>query len=249
MVHRLKKGSVPLLIFILLLTGNLYSETQDYQSKSYFTRYYNGFKNIWNLDYQKTIYTIGVIAIPLSFALDNAVNSYIQDHSFYPDYISNIGDVYGHRRGYYIAFSAVVAVNYYQGNSFRKTWSDANLMLESVLTSAAITELLKWGINRQRPIGYGADSFPSGHTSGAFALAVVLDHLYGKAIGYMSYGMAFFVGSSRINDRKHYLSDVVTGAIIGALAGQSFTKEHKQDIAISCYPSVKGIQLQIRYAL
>lgn len=62
----------------------------------------------------------------------------------------------------------------------------------------------------------GNDAFPSGHTAVAFALATALSddiHRTWASIGL--YSLASGVGWSRMNDKKHWLSDVAGGALVG----------------------------------
>jgi membrane-associated phospholipid phosphatase len=62
----------------------------------------------------------------------------------------------------------------------------------------------------------GHASWPSGHTSMAFAFATALgDELHQPVARYGLLAVATAVGWSRINDNRHWLSDVATGAIIG----------------------------------
>ena len=102
----------------------------------------------------------------------------------------------------------------------------------SVITSAAISSILKYAINKPRPfetysyiqnVGEGGSpSFPSGHTTDAFALATSFSLAYPKwYIIIPSYTWACAVGYSRMHLGVHYPSDVLVGAIIGA--GASFS--------------------------
>jgi len=96
----------------------------------------------------------------------------------------------------------------------------------AALTSV-ITTTLKYTVNRERPfITYpdiskksraGSPSFPSGHTSNAFATATSLSLAYPKwYIIAPAYTWAGTVAYSRMNLGVHYPSDVLAGAIIGA---------------------------------
>lgn len=97
----------------------------------------------------------------------------------------------------------------------------------SVISATVLTTILKRTFNRPRPfITYpdiekatsgGSASFPSGHTSDAFAFATSLSMAYPKwYIIAPSYVWASAVGYSRMDLGVHYPSDVFFGAILGA---------------------------------
>jgi membrane-associated phospholipid phosphatase len=75
---------------------------------------------------------------------------------------------------------------------------------------------------RSRPEG-GGFSFPSGHTTAAFASATVLQQHFGWKVGVPAYAVASYVAASRVQTQKHYLSDVAFGAALGIVAGRSVT--------------------------
>lgn len=96
----------------------------------------------------------------------------------------------------------------------------------SLLASTAITMGLKYSVNRERPYNTypsiikktegGDPSFPSGHTSSAFATATSISMLYPKwYVIAPSFLWASAVGYSRMELGVHYPSDVAAGAIIG----------------------------------
>lgn len=62
-------------------------------------------------------------------------------------------------------------------------------------------------------------SWPSGHTSQAFSLASsVSDEIDFVPASVALYTAASLTGLSRVNDNRHWLSDVVTGALIGIVS-------------------------------
>jgi membrane-associated phospholipid phosphatase len=62
----------------------------------------------------------------------------------------------------------------------------------------------------------GQDAMPSGHTTMAFALATALADDIGKPFASIGlYTLATGVGWSRINDNRHWVSDVAAGALVG----------------------------------
>jgi membrane-associated phospholipid phosphatase len=112
--------------------------------------------------------------------------------------------------------------------------------MESVALSGGVTALIKGTAGRSRPSpasldaddfafsgGFkrGATSFPSGHTTAAFALATSLTaethRLHPHAtwlVGATSYSIATGVGFARVYTDHHWASDVALGAGIGTLS-------------------------------
>jgi membrane-associated phospholipid phosphatase len=97
----------------------------------------------------------------------------------------------------------------------------ADLLRAQIITKT-LTTGLKVAVNRARPDGTPY-SFPSGHTSAAFASATVLQRNFGWKVGVPAYAVASYVATSRIQDKKHFLSDVAFGAAIGIVAGRTVT--------------------------
>ena len=95
--------------------------------------------------------------------------------------------------------------------------------LKSFLTNVAATGALKFVIARERPDGSDDNSFPSGHTSAAFQGASFIHFRYGLVKGLPAYAGATFVAYSRVDSDRHYLGDVVAGAVLGTLSSLLFT--------------------------
>jgi membrane-associated phospholipid phosphatase len=95
-------------------------------------------------------------------------------------------------------------------------------LFRAQIVAQSTTQAIKLAADRTRPDGTTL-SFPSGHTSSMFATASVLHGEYGWKVGIPAYAMASWVGASRIEKKRHYLSDVLAGATIGILAGRSVT--------------------------
>lgn len=101
------------------------------------------------------------------------------------------------------------------------------VMGASLITASLISTGLKHSINRTRPFvtypdiqrlsSAGSPSFPSGHTSDAFATATSLSLAFPKwYVIAPSYLYASAVGYSRMHLGVHYPSDVLAGAVVGA---------------------------------
>lgn len=106
--------------------------------------------------------------------------------------------------------------------SIRSLGSD---LVRSQIVAQTVTHALKLATQRTRPDGSGDNSFPSGHASATFATATVLTRHYGWKAGVPAYGLAAYVAGSRLQENKHFASDVIFGAAIGVAAGRSVTFE------------------------
>jgi membrane-associated phospholipid phosphatase len=115
---------------------------------------------------------------------------------------------------------------------------------ESIIVASAATTVLKGMLGRARPYvsgdtnphdfgfgrGFGKNgkyqSFPSGHTTAAFAVAAAVTSESRRwwpqgewVVGPVMYGGATLVGLSRIYHDAHWASDVALGAAIGTFGG------------------------------
>lgn len=95
-------------------------------------------------------------------------------------------------------------------------------LIKAQLVTQVMIQGVKFAVGRTRPDGTGL-SFPSGHTATAFATATVVQRNLGWKFGVPAYALAAYVGASRIQDKRHYLSDVAFGAALGVVAGRSVT--------------------------
>jgi membrane-associated phospholipid phosphatase len=111
---------------------------------------------------------------------------------------------------------------------FRATTYD---MLDAAIVNFAYTEAIKYAVGRERPNGQDNKSFPSGHTSNAFTLATVAQLHYGWKVGIPSYVVAGLMGASRINQDKHWLSDVAAGAAVGTVVGLTVVRVNSRSLA------------------
>jgi membrane-associated phospholipid phosphatase len=112
-------------------------------------------------------------------------------------------------------------------NHDKKLTRNACVIAIGSVVNAGLTNALKYTINRDRPfVTYpdiskkakaGSPSFPSGHTSSAFATATSLSLTYPKwYVIAPSFIYAGAVGYSRMDLGVHYPSDVLAGAVIGS---------------------------------
>lgn len=104
--------------------------------------------------------------------------------------------------------------------------------IRAVTYAAAVTYLLKSLVGRSRPPETGVygftlndrhHSFPSGHTAVSFALAEVIGEAYPHWKG-AAIAVASAVGISRLLLERHWASDVVAGAYLGAGIGRAVAR-------------------------
>ena len=103
-------------------------------------------------------------------------------------------------------------------------------MLDAVIVNFGYSQVIKTAVGRERPNGENNQSFPSGHASNAFALAAVAERHYGWKIGIPGYVLAGVVGASRIQQDKHYVSDVVAGAALGYIVARTVVRVNSRPL-------------------
>ncbi|HSP17202.1 MAG TPA: phosphatase PAP2 family protein [Thermoanaerobaculia bacterium] len=135
--------------------------------------------------------------------------------------------------------------------------------LESEIWAAGIvTPLLKRAFGRARPIQErGAhsfhpfsstyESFPSGHATNVFAFATAIAaHSEGWIVPTIVYSMAAGVAAARVNDRAHFPSDVVAGALIGRAVARGVVALHPHSrTTLNIAPAIVGHRPALVFSL
>lgn len=102
----------------------------------------------------------------------------------------------------------------------------------SIVAASLVTTGLKEAFPELRPDGSDRKSFPSGHTSMAFAAASSLYNRQGQSVGIPALVVASFVGFARVQADKHHWYDVMVGAGIGAASGFLITNNRPERSAM-----------------
>jgi membrane-associated phospholipid phosphatase len=134
-------------------------------------------------------------------------------------------------------------------DGYREAWS----LIEAGAFSGATAEVLGYATGRERPDattspnqwGKGGDSFPSLHTTVAFAVGTVFaesgNDEYRWIRRIIGYGVAGATGYARMNENVHWLSDNVAGAALGiATARFVLNRQGAQDRATLQFQPVKN---------
>ena len=105
------------------------------------------------------------------------------------------------------------------------------VLLQVLCMEEGISGLLKLLIDRPRPDSSDRGSFPSAHAAFTLAWAsFVATDLYRQDYRwFFPYLLAAFTAVTRVGGRKHYLSDVVAGGLLGALIGYYLYDFHFDD--------------------
>lgn len=130
----------------------------------------------------------------------------------------------------------------------------------SIVAAGIVTPSLKRIFGRSRPWAArgpfdfhsmsGNESFPSGHTTQAFAAASVFaaeaHPLWAKAL---IYGVAGGVATARLYHDAHFLSDVAAGATIGTVVGRSVVARTHGVLrgGVAPYVGGEGVGLVLRF--
>lgn len=203
-----------------------------------------------------------VVAVGLA---DEEIDRVVQrNRSEFTNDLSEAVTPLGGGRGEQLSYAAIAGGLAFGNPKLRDLGRDA---LESQILAAHIaTPLLKEVFGRQRPdrdqgsgefepFG-GGSSFPSGHATSAFALAsVVAGHADGWVVPAIAYSLAGTVAFARVNDRAHFASDTVAGAIVGAGIGRFIVRRHnvaqRSGLDWTIIPAIdhgeRGVLVQLRF--
>ena len=88
------------------------------------------------------------------------------------------------------------------------------------LSVTALSQGVKYAVREPRPDTCTRNSFPSGHTTTAFAGAELVRSEYGWGVGLAAYAMATTVGVMRMYNGRHWINDVIAGAGFGILSAR-----------------------------
>jgi membrane-associated phospholipid phosphatase len=172
-----------------------------------------------------------------AFAADESIADAVQrNRGHFSDEFAKQITPFGGGRALQLSAATVLLGLATHNTKLRDTGRDA--VEASIFASGFITPAIKHVVGRSRPFANeGAfafdpfsnnESFPSGHSTNAFAVASVFAaHYDGWVVPTIAYTLATGVAVSRMNDNVHFASDVIAGAAIGTAVGRSIVARHK----------------------
>ncbi len=190
---------------------------------------------------KKEWYIAGSVAgiTALIMTQDHRIKEFVQAHrSELTEDISYFAEMGGSQAQWGLAASYLVGV-ILKNPKLKKA---SVVAMSSLIVSGVLGQGLKMLFARERPYRSGDSqwnfhgpgnyslehrSFPSGHTTAAFAVASSIATVYdSKVVKALAYTAAALTGISRIHDNKHWASDVFLGAALGTAMGVFITKRH-----------------------
>lgn len=137
--------------------------------------------------------------------------------------------------------------------------------LQSLIYTNLTVNAAKFIFARERPDQFegpydfdfferNATSFPSGHTSTAFALVVPWVVYYPNAFTYSLMALPVSTAVARVAKGRHWVSDVTAGALIGAYWGYKLSEQHinitkSENVDITPFLGLKsgGLSLKVSF--
>lgn len=179
----------------------------------------------------------GTAAVAAVYAVDPHLYDAVQrNRSSATNSFARAVTPFGGRRAEYISALLILGGAASHDDAMRDAGRDS--LEAEILAGGIVTPLLKRGFGRARPIqGEGArsfhpfnsavESFPSGHATNAFAFATgIAAHYDNWVVPTIVYSVATGVAMSRVNDRAHFVSDVLAGALIGRGIAKGIAARH-----------------------
>jgi hypothetical protein len=204
------------------------SAARDFSLKWRFERVWFIFRDSW-----RELATPGpLIALSSGVAgwgagttLNSRAKEYYSDPSHrLPSPLLQLGTQYGYG---YAVIAPWYAVSLFRKKDDRFTRT-ADALVAGLALNTALTEGLKYAFRDWRPDRSDRLGNPSGHTSTSTLIATVIDREMGHRYGIPAYVMAAFVGLTRIENLKHYPSQVAAGAALGVATGLAVSSAEKK---------------------
>lgn len=137
------------------------------------------------------------------------------------------------------------------GTAINGDWEGMTQIGFTALVAGGANVLLKYSVRELRPDQSNYHSFPSLHSTVAFASAAYLQRRYGWKFGGPAYAIATYVAVGRVLAKKHHWWDCVAGAAIGVGGAYLFTtpwaKKHEFAVAPVASEEYVGVTASLNF--
>lgn len=200
----------------------------------------------------------GVVAVAASLAGAALLDELLRVQLVAPDPddpsgLARLGNHLGNGRYAVLATAGTYAVSSLAG--YPELAEPAGRVLAALAATGLVNGTLKATVGRSRPrlehgsgtfrpfsLDNGWQSFPSGHTATAFAMATAISMEARRTwVTAATFSGAGLVAWSRSHEDRHWASDVVGGALVGTLVAH-YTVRHLQGVRI---PTTEAVHARV----
>jgi membrane-associated phospholipid phosphatase len=169
-------------------------------------------------------------------------------HSAPADKLFEFGEIYGDGKFPVIASAMSWGFGKFARSPRLRNFGTDLLRVQAM--NGLFTAVMKAGVSRTRPDG-APYSYPSGHSSSAFATAGVIYQHFGKECGIPALVVASYVGLSRLQEGKHFVSDILAGGIMGSYMSWKLVRKGGNTGGISLTPTIieNGLGLSMTFKI
>lgn len=123
------------------------------------------------------------------------------------------------------------------GTIIAEDWKGLKQYAFTTAANVGVSYILKYTVRELRPDHSNYHSFPSFHSSQAFATAAFLQRRYGWKFGAPAYAVATYTAVGRVLGKKHHWWDCAAGAAIGVASAYIFTRPWAQKHELAIIPT------------
>ena len=203
----------------------------------------------WN-GHQWVRFGEGLGSVAIVYAADRPIYDAVQrnKNSFTRNFAKQITP-FGARRSELISAAMIITGSMTHDFTMRDAGRDS--LEAEIWAGGVVTPILKHVFGRARPIqeqgshsfhpfNSSYQSFPSGHSTNAWAFATAIaGHYDNWVVPTIVYTIASGVSASRVHDRAHFPSDVLAGALISHAIAKSIVIGHQRG-RIALVPETVG---------
>lgn len=246
------------IILFVCLALRLQGQIKPYENWDSWSRHYPEY--VWQgADYWVTNRTNQVIlgswlvALPILIQTDSQTSESFQNVALLGSDAMQFGEAWGRIYAPLTLVSLATLETLVHPYSNSQKYQRLEYVVTTYGTVSLLIQSLKMITHRMRPDHTTQNSFPSGHTSMAFTTAEITRQLYGNWWGSAAYGLAIVTGIQRVQSNRHWLGDVVSGAVLSTTIARSLApgkvKANSLEIGLSELPQFDAPLLTLSWYL